>query len=618
MENSMGKKLRWLDENFENIFCCVGLLIGIISIVWQVAYRYLFTRFTAGGTGAIWAEELARFVFVWFTYLCVPVAIKKGNLVRVDGLFNLFPAAVKRMLNITMDILLLAANAFLFFYGTEQVAGMIELPTKTPAMLIPYWIPYLILPVGFALILIRTLQTGWRHIKESSPVETVIGAAIALLFFAPYFLGIEIDATVCIFGYFVILVLIGFPIAFSLSLSAIMTILIAGTLPLRYLGSISFTALDNSTYLAIPFFIAGGVFMGIGGLTKRLIDLADELVGDMYGGIALTSVLVCMVFAAMSGSGPATVAAIGTMTIPAMIERGYDRNYAGAIVACAGAIGVLIPPSNPSVIYAITASASVGKVLMSGVVPGILVGAILMVTSYYIAKKNNWKGEKRQRSAERFGKLIWEAKWAFLVPVVVLGGIYFGLLTPTESSAMAAFLGLVIGIFAYKEINKSNIIDCLVDAVQSSCTVCLLLGMATLFGNILAMEQVPTRVAEAIISITNNKILILILVNLLLLFVGCIMNASAAIVILVPILLPIVTAVGVDPVHFGAIMVLNLAIGFVTPPVGVNLFVASGLTETGIEKVAKSALPFIGAMLLVLVAVTFIPELSLWLPNMMN
>ena len=613
----MAKRLKYLDENIEKILCCIGLLAAIVSIVWQVLYRYLFTRFTAGGTGAVWSEELARFAFVWFTYLCVPVAIKKQNLVKVNALYKKFPKGFQQILTVTMDILMLISNGFLLYYGTEQVIRMLKLPTKTPAMLIPYWIPYLILPIGFALITVRIIQMGCRHIKESGLTDAAIGAVLAAVMFIPYFLHLEIGAAACLFGYFALLVLISFPIAFSLVLSAIMTILIAGTLPLSYLGSISFTSLDNSTYLAIPFFIAGGVFMGVGGLTKRLIDLADELVGGMYGGIALTSVLVCMVFAAMSGSGPATVAAIGTMTIPAMVARGYDKNYAGAIVAASGAIGVLIPPSNTSVVYAVTASASVGKALMAGVVPGILVGIVLMVFSYYIARKNNWKGEKRQHSAKKFGMLIWEAKWAFLVPVVVLGGIYLGLLTPTESAAMAAFLGLVIGIFAYREITRENLVDCLVESVLSSCTVCLLLGMATLFGNILAMEQIPTKVAEAMIALTDNKVIILILVNILMLFVGCIMNASAAIVILVPILLPIVTAVGVDPIHFGIIMVLNLAIGLVTPPVGVNLFVASGLTETGIEEVAKASLPFIGAMLLVLILVTFVPEVSLWLPNMM-
>lgn len=618
MEKKGNQTLQWLDENFEKIFCCFGLLLSVLSIVWQVAYRYILTRFTPGGTGAVWAEEMARFAFVWFTYLCVPIAIRKNKLIRVDGLFKMFPERVQKILWVTMDILMFVTSALLLYYGTAQVNRMIKMPTKTPAMMIPYYIPYLILPFSYTMMILRLLQNGYKHVKACGAIDALLGVIGAAVLFLPYFLKIEMGASACLFGYFVILILISFPVAFCLGLSAIMTILISGTLPLNYIGSVSFTALDNSTYLAIPFFIAGGVFMGIGGLTKRLIDLADEMLGDTYGGIALASVLVCMVFAAMSGSGPATVAAIGTMTIPAMIERGYDRNYAGAIVACAGAIGVLIPPSNPFVIYAITAPASVGKMFMGGIVPGVLVGVVLMGASYWIARKNGWKGEKRQRSLKKLAKLSWDAKWAFLVPIVVLGGIYLGILTPTESAALAAFLGLTIGLFAYREINRNNIIPCLIDAVQSSCTVCLLLGMATMFGNILAMEQIPVKVANAIISITSNKIIILILINLLLLFVGMIMNASAAIVILVPILMPIVKAVGIDPVHFGVIMVLNLAIGFVTPPVGVNLFVASGLTETGIEKVSKAAMPFIVMMLLVLVAVTFIPEISLWLPSMMK
>jgi C4-dicarboxylate transporter DctM subunit len=383
-------------------------------------------------------------------------------------------------------------------------------------------------------------------------------------------------------------------------------------------AQIAFTSIDSFPIMAIPFFIAAGVFMGAGGLSQRLLALADELLGSLYGGMALATIATSMFFAAISGSGPATVAAIGSLTIPAMVERGYDKYFSAAVIACAGAIGVMIPPSNPFVVYGVSAQASIGKLFIGGIVPGVLTGLVLMVISFYYSKKMGWRGVERERNAKTMIKAIWDAKWALMVPVIILGGIYGGIMTPTEAAAVSALYGLLVGCFVYREINLSNITSCVMEACSTSAIVIVLIAMATIFGNIMTIEQVPTIMAEFILGLTSSKILILLIINVFLLWVGTFMEALAAIVILTPILLPVVMKVGVDPVHFGVIMVVNLAIGFVTPPVGVNLFVASSVAKLRIEKIAKAAVPQLIGMLLVLLAVTYIPELSLYLTRFLK
>lgn len=370
--------------------------------------------------------------------------------------------------------------------------------------------------------------------------------------------------------------------------------------------------------MAIPFFIVAGNLMGAGGLSRRLLTVADEMFGRFPGGLALATIATCVVFAAMSGSGPATVAAIGGLTIPTMIEKGYDKKFAAVIVACAGAIGVLIPPSNPFVIYAISSSTSIGKVFMAGIVPGLMVAAGLAVITVWMAVKNGWKGENTKFSWKRLGTQIWDAKWAMFVPVLILGGIYCGIFTPTEAAAVAAFYGLIVGVFIYKEITIPELYECFAESCVTSSTVIVLIGMAAILCNIMTLQKIPVIVAQFITSISDNKIVILMLINIMLLITGTFMEAAAAIVVLVPILLPVVTMLGVDPVHFGIIMTLNLAIGFLTPPVGVNLFVASGLIKTPIKDMVKTLLLPLMSMIVVLFLVTYVPIFSLWLPSMMK
>ena len=639
MSSSARKFLRLLDANLEKPFLVAGMLLMIVIITYQTVYRYSITellglldgpRFSAWLGGflpvgkiretvshyvglSVWSEEMARYIFIWISYLAIPLAIRQRSNIRVDIIYDRLPSRLQGISWIVVDLCLLILSAFVFVEGVEHIRMQLAMPQVTAALRIPYAIPYLILPLGFGLMSLRALEDLAAQLRTVSWRDALAGAAFTALLFSPVLLFDDLNAIALLFGYFVVLLLLGVPIAFSLGIAALMTVVGADTLPASYIASVAFTSIDNFPIMAIPFFIAAGVFMGAGGLSRRLLALADELVGGLAGGMALASIATCMFFAAISGSGPATVAAIGTLTIPAMVERGYDKLFAAAVVAAAGAIGVMIPPSNPFVVYGVAGQASVGKLFLAGITPGILTGLALMATAYVIARRNGWRGESRPRSLKTMGRAVWEAKWALLVPVIVLGGIYGGLMTPTEAAAIAAMYGLLIGLFVYRELSLSSLWKCCVESAQTSAVIIMLMAMATIFGNVMTLEQVPERIAAAILDLTSNKIAILLLINVLLLWVGTFMEALAAIVILTPILLPLVTKVGVDPIHFGVIMVVNLAIGFVTPPVGVNLFVACGITKQKIELVSRAAVPFILTMLVILLLVTYWPSLSLFL-----
>ena len=631
------KMVAYADTHFEKPFLILGLVAMILIICYQTLYRYLITfliQFVGDPSNAwmiapfcdplalkntisqyvglsVWSEETARYIFIWISYLAIPLAIRERSNIRVDIIYDRLSNRLQAASWVVVDLCLLILSGFMLFKGFEHVRMQIEIPQTTAALQIPYFIPYLILPVGFGLMVLRALEDLCAQVYRIRATDSLLAVLFTVFLFSPVFLFEQLNAIMLLFGYFIVLLFIGVPIAFSLGIASLMTVLGANTLPVDYLASVAFTSIDSFPIMAIPFFIAAGIFMGAGGLSHRLLALADEVVGGLSGGIALASIATCMFFAAISGSGPATVAAIGALTIPAMVERGYDKYFSAALVAAAGCVGVMIPPSNPFVVYGISAQVSIGDLFMSGIVPGIMVGIVLMSYCYWYSRKKGWRGQEKVRNARTLMHAAWDAKWALMVPVIVLGGIYGGIMTPTEAAAIAAFYGLIVGLFLYKEMDFKCLINSCIESCETSAVIIVLMAMATLFGNIMTIEDVPGTVARAILSFSENKIVILMLINVLLLIVGTFMEALAAIVILVPILLPIVTGVGVSPLHFGVIIVVNLAIGFITPPVGVNLFVASGVAKAKLENIASQALPMIALMLIVLLICTYIPEVPL-------
>ncbi|MDR1045379.1 MAG: TRAP transporter large permease subunit [Candidatus Adiutrix sp.] len=412
---------------------------------------------------------------------------------------------------------------------------------------------------------------------------------------------------------FILLLMVGVPIGIGLGVTTAVIMALFTNFKLILLAQNAVAGLDNFPLLALPFFVLLGNLMFHGGISRRLLDLAELIVGKIIGGLGMVTTLASMFFAAISGSGPATVSAIGTLIIPAMKQKGYDVNYAAAITAAAGSIGVIIPPSIPFVIYAVTTGCSISDLFLAGVFPGILVGIVLMIANYILAKKYGYKGtDSKNLNA---GKVIRDSFWALAMPVIVLGGIYGGFVTPTEAAVVGCVYALGVGILVYREVGTKEIYWALKDTGIITGATVFTLAFSTTFATLITMKQVPAMVAEYLNMISSSPIIILIIINLFLLGVGCFVDNISACIILSPILLPIVVKLGVDPVHFGVIMTVNLAIGFCTPPYGINLFVASAVADTTVVKISRFIWPFLIAMLVALILITYIPALSMGLPT---
>lgn len=401
------------------------------------------------------------------------------------------------------------------------------------------------------------------------------------------------------------------PVGIAIGLSSLMAILVGDSLASGYLARQLVVGTDSFPIMAIPLFILAGDLMAAGGVSRRILDVANVFFGRITGGLAIVTVVVCMFFAAVSGSGPATVAAVGSMVVPTMLQKGYSKSFTLALIATAGSIGVIIPPSIPMVLYGVSTNTSIANLFLAGFLPGVLIGVALILWSYFYCKKMGWKGDPTPFSWNRAGHALWDAKWALINPLIILGGIYSGYFTPTEAAAVAGVYALICGTVLHRELNFKTILQPIANSCSTTGTTMVILGCATAFAKILTMEQVPVMITDWLTGLTDNPILILLLINILLLLVGCVMDTTPAILVLSPILLPVALSVGVNPIHFGIIMVVNLAIGFVTPPLGINLFVASRVGSTGLDTVTRGIIPFILVMIVCLMLITYIPQISL-------
>lgn len=415
-----------------------------------------------------------------------------------------------------------------------------------------------------------------------------------------------------------IFLILNMPVGLAIGLSTLAALLTGESLSLNSLAQQMVISCDSFPILAVPLFILAGDLMGAGGVSRRILNVCNIFFGRITGGLAIVTVLVCMFFAAVSGSGPATVAAVGSMVIPTMIELGYKRSFVLALVATAGTIGVIIPPSIPMVLYGVSTGTSVTSLFMGGFFPGFLIGGALMLYSYIYCKVKGYKGHSEPFSGKKAWDAVWEAKWALINPIIILGGIYAGIFTPTEAAAIAALYAFICGAFIHRELDAKGMFKAIATSCCTTGTVMVILACATGFSKVLTVEQVPQLVTQALLEITDSKIILLILINIMLLIVGCFMDQTPAILILAPILLPVATSLGLDPVHFGLIMVANLAIGFITPPLGMALFVAARISNTKLEVVLKGIVPFILLTIGTLTLITFIPQITMFLPNLMK
>lgn len=424
---------------------------------------------------------------------------------------------------------------------------------------------------------------------------------------------------VVLFIIFVLLLVIAVPVSITLGITSVLPSVCdpSFTVGAKYLIRAMFGGLDSFPLLAVPMFVLSGIIMAKGGISKKLFDVFAYFLGKFTAGMPCAVIVTCLFYGAISGSAPATVAAVGSMTIPILSNLGYDLTFSTAIVAVAGGLGVIIPPSIPFIMYGMASGASVSDLFLAGIIPGLMIGILLMIYAIYHCrrygedKEAKIHAEVQELHNKGLLKVLRESFFAILSPVIILGCIYSGVASPTEAAVISVFYALIISLFVYRSIHIRDIWGILVEAIRTFTPILFILAASTAFSRVLTLMQVPQTVSEFILNNFHSPVAILLIINLFLLIVGMVMDTTPAILILTPILLPIVQAIGMDPIQFGVIMVVNLAIGFVTPPIGVNLFVASSLTDVPVMAIAKKAMPMIVFFLIALLLITFIPAISI-------
>jgi len=414
-----------------------------------------------------------------------------------------------------------------------------------------------------------------------------------------------------LFGIFFLLLILSVPIGYAIGISTLITLHLFTYMPNLMIVQYSVAGVDSFALLAIPFFMLAGNLMSSGGIAKRLVDFFEGFIGHITGGLGMVTIIVCMFFAAISGSAVATVSAVGAFMIPEMVKHGYDLGFSAALTAAAGTIGVIIPPSVPFVIYGVVSGSSITEMFTAGFLPGILMGVALMIVCYIVSKKRGYRGRDRNKDEKiNVFKSFKEAFWAILSPIIILGGIYSGLFTPTEAAVVSVVYSFVIGVFVYKELDFKGTYKAFKDAIVVNGATTFMIGLSTAFAALLTVEQIPIKIATFITSLSDNGVIILLLINILLIIVGMFIDNIPATIILTPILLPIATSFGMSPITFGIMLTMNLAIGFCTPPYGINLFVAAAISKVKINVISKDIMRFIFALLMVLMVVTYFHPLT--------
>ncbi|GAB5519381.1 MAG: hypothetical protein RhofKO_16320 [Rhodothermales bacterium] len=589
--------------------------LSVVNVLWQV-----FTRFVLGDPSSF-TDELARYLLIWIGLLGAAYATGQRLHLAIDLLPSRWTGDRRRHLGRFIEAsVFLFALVVLVIGGSNLVSLTLMLGQTSAALKLPLGYVYLIVPVSGLLMAYYAAhfyqKEGPDLVKDTLaillPFAVVLGGAALI-----GALQLEWAAVLVLVGTFVFFLLVGVPVAFSIGLSTVITMLLT-ILPLPALTTMAqrmATGLDSFTLLAIPFFILAGQLMNQGGIAPRLIDFAKSIFGMLPGGLAFVNVVANMLFGAISGSAVAAASAIGGVMAPRMEDEGYDRDFAAAVNITSATTGLIIPPSNILIVYSLASGGvSIAALFLAGYLPGLVVGLSISVVAAVIAMRRGYPTSAR----ESFGSIMRafvEAVPSLFLLIVVIGGIVAGIFTATEAAAVAVLYALVLG-FIYREISVGDLPDVLLKSAATTAIVMLLIATSVGMSWILSYENIPQNVSAALVALSDNPIVILLIINVILLAVGTFMDMTPAVLIFTPIFLPIATGLGIDPVHFGILMVLNLSIGLCTPPVGSVLFVGVGVAQTTITKVIRPLLPMFIAMLVALLLVTYIPGLSLWLPGL--
>ena len=426
--------------------------------------------------------------------------------------------------------------------------------------------------------------------------------------------GVPIASPWIIFALLFGLMLTGMPISISLGLTVLTYLFTMTTVPIESVALKLFTGIEKFEIMAIPFFILAGNFLTHGGVARRMINFASSMVGHWAGGLGLAGVMACALFAAVSGSSPATVVAIGSIILPAMVKQGFPPRFGAGVITTSGALGILIPPSIVMVMYAVATNTSVGALFIAGIIPGLVLATFLGLTTWWLARKNNYPRQPKSTWPERWGTFR-ESIWGLLLVIVVIGGIYSGIFTPTEAAAMSAVYAFFVAVFVYKDMTIAKVPKVLLDSANMSAMLLYIITNAVMFSYLMTSEQIPQELAAWMLDKGLGVVAFLLFVNIVLLLAGNVMEPSSIVLIMAPILFPVAMKLGIDPVHFGIMMVVNMEVGMCHPPVGLNLYVASGITKMGITELTIAVWPWLLTMLVFLVIVTYWPTLTLWLPQ---
>jgi C4-dicarboxylate transporter DctM subunit len=621
--------------------------VPVIPGILQAVYAWL------ASLDLSWAQELCIYMFIWMAKFGAAYGVRTGIHVGVDVFVNLLPPTSRKRVIVFSLLCGALFTGIVAIFGGAFVSQMFATGQHSNDLEAPMWIVYLTLPLGSGLMCFRFLQVAWwfywtgqlpHHdaghvagvddVPALHPSEPAPGAKpsreqgpLGLILILVPLLIVAICAAhathlvtlpdglrvTIVFVLLMALMVTGMPVSIALGLTVLVFMFTLTDVRTESVALKLFTGLESFEIMAIPFFILAGTFLTHGGVARRMINFATAMVGHWYGGLALAGVLACALFAAVSGSSPATVVAIGSVILPAMVAQGFPKRFGAGVITTSGSLGILIPPSIPMVLYAVATNSSVGKLFIAGIFPGIVLGTMLGATTFYRAWRNDYPRLQKASVAERV-RTFRESIWGLFLIIIVIGGIYSGLFTPTEAAAMSAVYAFVIAVFVYKDLKLRDVPQVLLASANLSAMLLYIITNAVLFSFLMTYENIPQALAQWMIDQGLGWIAFLLVVNVLLLLAGNVMEPSSIILIMAPILFPVAIKLGIDPIHFGILMTVNMEVGLCHPPVGLNLYVASGIANMGITELTVAVWPWLLTMLIFLGVVTYWPAMSLWLP----